>query len=55
MKNLKKLNETATRNMNGGSVAALIIAGMAIAAPYANVAWNIGQGIGQAIVNRRRK
>lgn len=47
---LKKMNEQEKRQANGGSVAALIIAGMAIAAPYANVAWNIGQ----MIVNRRK-
>ena len=51
---LKKMNEQKKRQANGGSVAALIIAGMAIAAPYANVAWNIGQGLGQMIVNRRK-
>ena len=51
---LKKMDEQEKRQANGGSVAALIIAGMAIAAPYANVAWNIGQGLGQAIVNRRK-
>ena len=52
---LKKMNEQEKRQVNGGSISALIIAGMAIAAPYAGVAWNIGQGLGQIIVNRRRK
>ena len=51
---LKEMNEQEKRQANGGSVAALIIAGLAIAALYANVAWNIGQGFGQAIVNRRK-
>ena len=54
MKNLKKLSEKEMRSLNGGSIATLIIAGMAIAAPYANIAWNIGQSIGQAILNRRK-
>ena len=51
---LKKMNEQEKRQANGGSVAALIIAVLAIAALYANAAWNIGQGLGQAIVNRRK-
>ena len=54
MKNLKKLSGNEMRSLNGGSIATLIIAGMAIAAPYANIAWNIGQSIGQAILNRRK-
>ena len=54
MKNLKKLSEKETRSLNGGSIATLIIAGMAIAAPFADIAWNIGQNIGQAILNRRK-
>ena len=54
MKNLKKLNQNETRSLNGGSIATLIIAGMAIAAPFADIAWNIGQSIGQAILNRRK-
>ena len=51
---LKKMNEQEKRQANGGSIAALIIAGMAIAAPFAEGAWNLGQAIGQAIVNRRK-
>ena len=51
---LKKMNEQEKRQANGGSVAALIIAGMAIAGPFADGAWNLGQKLGQMIVNRRK-
>ena len=51
MKNITECNDTI-RNINGGSLSALIIAGLAIAAPYANTAWNIGQSLGTAIGKR---
>ena len=51
--NLRTMKEEETRKTNGGSVAALLM-GLAIAAPYAEVAWNMGQSIGQAIVKRRK-
>ena len=52
--NLRTMKEEETRKTNGGSVAALIIAGLAIAGPFAGVAWDMGQSIGQAIVKRRK-
>ena len=51
MKNITECNDTI-RNINGGSLSALIIAGLAIAAPFADTAWNIGQSLGTAIGKR---
>ena len=49
---MKKIsNLEHTRTMNGGS-AAVIIAGLAIAAPYAEIAWKIGEGLGSIIARR---